>query len=294
MRTPAPPRRFGLFPAAIGAACTLAAGPLLADEPSPAPATTPSAVPLSPASQCAEGPGAPPADPSKVTRVPAATDPRGRPIALDPKPIDEPLTPDAPAPVLLEIGASAGASLRVDDGPFLLTSRRAGLGLGGSLFVYPNRTLAFGLEYAHADIDRVESPPGSVDAVVMDHAAHTVMAEARAVPFRFSVVSVFLTVGAGLAWQTASTRATLPPRDGSIGGSFACDVGSGADFAFRAGLGAKARLSRAASLLLGVDFVGYRFTTDLIDGCAFGAGTAQTLVLRAGVAYDLDISGLVR
>jgi opacity protein-like surface antigen len=173
-------------------------------------------------------------------------------------------------------------------------SRRAGLALGGSLFVYPNRTLALGLEYAHADLDRVESPPGSVDVVAMEHAAHTLMAEARVVPLRFSAVSVFATIGAGLAWQTASTRATLPPRDGSAGGSFSCDVAAGADFAFRAGLGAKARLSRAASLLLGVDFVGYRFTTDLLDGCAFGAGTAQTLVIHAGVTYDLDISGLVR
>ncbi len=227
-----------------------------------------------------------------MARVPA--DPRGRPIAPEPPPIDAPAIPGAPDPVLLELGAHAGASVRVDDGPFLLTSRRAGLALGGSLFVWPNRTLAFGLEYAHADLDGVESPPGSIDVVSMDHAAHTLMAEARAVPFRFSVVSVFATIGAGLAWQTASTRATLPPRDGSLGGSFSCDASAGADFAFRAGLGLKARLTRAASLLVDADFVGYRFTTDLIDGCAFGAGTAQTLMLRAGVAYDLDISSLVR
>ena len=56
------------------------------------------------------------------------------------------------------------------------------------------------------------------------------------------------TVGAGFAWQAASTRGTITPRNGALGGSFACDVAGGADFAFRAGLGVKARLTRAASL----------------------------------------------
>ncbi len=292
MRTPAPSRRFGLFAAAIGASCALLAPPLLAQVAPEAPPPAARTVPVNPTSQCAEGPGAPPADPSKVTRVPA--DSRGRPIAQEPPPIDEPASPGAPDPVLLEIGAHAGASVRLDEGGFFLMSRRAGLVLGGSLFVWPNRTLAFGLDYARAQLDRVESPPGSADTVITDHAAHTLMAEARAVPFRFSVASVFATVGAGLAWQTASTRGTVTPRDGALGGSFVCDVAGGADFAFRAGIGVKARLTRAASLLAAADFVGYRFTTDLLDGCAFGAGTAQTLMLRAAVTYDVDISRLIR
>ena len=33
---------------------------------------------------------------------------------------------------------------------------------------------------------------------------------------------------------------------------------------------------------------------EVLDGCAPGAGTAQTLMVRGGLAYDLDISGLVR
>lgn len=294
MHAPAPPPRFGLFVAAIVASAALAPSSTLADEPPSAASAPVSRPPLSPTSQCAEGPGAPPSDPSKVTRVPAAPGARGRPIAPPEPAIDEPPAPDKPAPVLLELGVNAGASVRLDDGPYLNTTRRAGLVLGASAFVWPSRSISFGLDYAHADLDRVESAPGSTDTVLVDHAAHTLMADARFVPFRASFAAIYIDVGAGFAWQAASSRATIPPRDGFAGGSFKCDVAGGADFAFRAGLGLKARLGHAGALLIGADFVGYRLTADLLDDCAYGAGAAQTLMLRAGFAYDLDISRLVR
>lgn len=286
--------RFGLFVAAIVASVALAPQPSLADEPPTTPVAPVSRPPLSPTSQCAEGPGAPPSDPTKVTRVPGATDRRGRPIAPPEPAIDEPPAPDRPAPVLLELGVSAGASVRFDDGPYLNPTQRAGLALGASAFVWPSRSLSFGLDYAHADLDRVESAPGSVDAVYVDHSAHTLMADARFVPFRASFVAFFVNIGAGFAWQAATTRATLPPRDGFAGGSFKCDVNGSADFAFRAGLGLKARIGHAGAVMVGADFVGYRLTSDLLDDCAYGAGAAQTLMLRAGFTYDLDISRLVR
>lgn len=305
MKAPPTSSRFGLFAAVFGAALLAAPAALRAQE---APTGTsqpvssavfstppPPSVPLSPTSQCVEGPGAPPADPSKVTRVPGPAGAPSTSAEAPPEPsIDEPARPDLPVPVLLELGAFAGVSARLDDGPYLNTTRRAGLVLGASAFVWPNRTLAFGLDYAHADLDRVESAPGSADLVAVDHRAHTLMLDARFVPFRASSVSVFLGIGAGFAWQGASTHATLSPRDGFLGGSFQCDVNAGADFAFRAGLGAKARVGRAGSFFGGLDFVGYRLTSDLLDRCAYGAGAAQTLMLRAGFAYDLDISRLVR
>ncbi|MFO0590048.1 MAG: hypothetical protein U0441_21080 [Polyangiaceae bacterium] len=222
---------------------------------------------------------------------------RGRPVEqpAPPEPyIDELPSPDARDPVLLELGVHAGASIRGDDGGFTSMTKRAGFAIGGSAFVFPTRFLSFGLDYMHADLDTVESAPGTAASVAMDHSAHTLMLEAKVVPFHFTSASIFLAVGGGLAWQSVATRASLPPVDGSTGGTFACSASGSADFAFRVGLGVKARVTRAASVLFAGDFVGYRLSGDLLDQCGFGAGTAQTLMLRAGLAYDIDISRLVR
>lgn len=282
--------------AALGAAIFCAAAPLFAQSPAAQAATEappPPPVPLSPTSQCVEGPGAPPADPSKPARLAATTDAHGKPVIAEEPAIDE-APAGGPAPVLLELGLLAGASVRVDDPPFGLTTRRLGLMLGGSIFAWPTRSWALGLTYTHADLSRSESPPGSTDTVLVEHGAHALFADVRVVPFRLSGAAFYGTLGAGLAWQTASLRATLPPVNGDPGASIACDVGGGADFAFRAGIGSKIRLTRAAAVLLEADFMGYRFGSEVQGNCAPGAGTAQTLMLRAGVTYDIDVSRLVR
>lgn len=276
-------RRSGLFGAAIGCACGLTASSLAAQElPSPPPA-----VPLSPTSQCVEGPGAPPADPSKVTRVaPGAKAGAAADAEAD--------APGAPSRVLLELGAAAGASIRFDDAPTFVTTRRAGLVLGGSLFLSPNRSLSLGLSYAHADLSRSETPPLAVDVVSVDYEAHTLIGEVRVTPFHFAGGGVFASVGAGLAWQTASLHAAFAPLNGAPADSFACSVGSGANFAFRAGIGVKARLGHALSFLGDAGFVGYRFEGGALDACSPGAGTAQTVMLRAGLTYDLDVTRIAR
>jgi hypothetical protein len=278
----------------VGAACAAPASHARADEArsSPAPSST---VPLSATSQCVEGPGAPPADPSKVTRVPTAAASHGAkaPPAAE-QPIDEPEAPGKPDPILLELGALAGVSARFDDAPAYLTTGRAGLAVGGSLFLWTSRTLAFGADYAHVDLSRSETAPGSTTIVGIDYSAHTLFAEARVTPFRFGPAAFFASLGGGLAWQTATLKATFISVNGARGGSSSCEVGSNVEFAFRAGVGMKARLSRAASLLVDAAFVGYRLTGDVLGNCAPGAGTAQTVLTRVGLTYDLDISRLVR
>lgn len=293
MRTPPALRRLVLI-AAVGGASTSTALPLLAEDAPPAAST----AAVSATSQCVEGPGAPPSDPSRVTRVvPGASPTDASPAGASPPPepsLDEPPVPGAPARVLLEGGLFAGVSGRMDDPPVLDATRRAGLVLGGSLFVWPSRLLAFGISYAHTDLHRGETPASSLDSVVVDYETHTALAEARVVPIRFSSVALYAAIGAGLAWQTASLRASFVPVDGQAGGSFSCAAGSGAELAFRGAIGMKARLTRAVSLLLDASFLGYRLSADVLDGCAPGAGTAQTLVLRAGLTYDIDISRFVR
>lgn len=248
-------------------------------------------MPLSATSQCVEGPGAPPADPSKVTRVvPGAVPPADAPVEA----VDSADPPGAPARVLLELGALAGASVRFDDAPALVTTRRLGLVLGGSAFVAPSRSLALGLTYAHAGLSASETAPLSADVIVVDYAAHTLIGEIRVTPVRFAWGSIFAAVGGGLAWQTASLRATFVPLGGLPASSLSCSASSGAEFAFRAGVGLKARFSRAVSLLVDAGFVGYRFEDDVLDDCAPGAGTAQTVMVRAGLTYDVDVTRLVR
>lgn len=298
MRSLSFPRRLLPLAGALGAACALLTGPLHAQDPAPA-APAGSTVPLSATSQCVEGPGAPPADPTKMTRVvpgqpavPAAA-PDAPPPPEEP-PLDDPPAPGAPSRVLLEGGLFAGASIRFDDPPFLEPTRRAGLVLGGSLFVWPSRLLAFGASYAHVDLHRAETPRAAVDPIQIDYEAHTFLAEARVVPIRFSSIALFASLGGGLAWQEASLRATLVPVNGAPGASIRCDAGSDAELAFRGALGMKARLGRAASLLVDASFLGYRFSSDVLGSCAPGAGTAQTIMLRAGFTYDVDITRFAR
>lgn len=229
-----------------------------------------------------------------MTRVPGKRGPSSEPAAPREPYIDELPSPDARDPVLLELGVHAGASIRGDDGGFTWMTRRAGFATGASAFVFPTRFLAFGLDYMHADLDTVATPPGAAANVAMDHSAHSLMFEAKVLPFHFTSTSIFLAIGGGLAWQSVTTRATLPPVDGDTGGSFTCSASGSADFAFRVGLGVKARVTRAASLLFAGDFVGYRLSGDQLGECGFGAGTAQTLMVRAGLTYDIDISRVVR
>lgn len=301
------PRRFprGSGPsAAIALACACAASPLVAQTPAtttPAPAAPSSAapaVPLSPTSQCAVGPGAPPADPTKVTRVvpgsSSAPAPAPAESSAPPPNNEEEDAPDKPAPVRLELGVQAGVSVRADDPPVLTTTRRAGATLGGSAFVWTSRALAFGVEYAHTDLSRSETAPLSPTVVSIDHRAHALLAEARVAPFRFSSLSLFAYLGGGLVWQAASLRATFPPLEGDPGGSFQCSAGSNVEFGFRAGIAAKARITPSVSFLADASFLGYRFSSDVLDGCAPGTGTAQTLVVRAGLTYDIDITRMVR
>lgn len=280
--------------AAIGIACALGAAPLAAQAPastSPAPAGPPAAptVPVSATSQCVEGPGAPPADPTKVTRVPASA--AGAVSEPGSAPADAPAGPD---PVLLELGVHAGVSVRADDAPTFTTTRRVGPTAGGSIFVWTSRTLAFGAGYSYADLSRAETSPLAPEAVSITYRAHAFIAEARVAPFRFSSFSVFAFLGGGVVWQEASLRATFPPITGSPGGSLQCDAGSNAELGFRAGVAAKAHLAGPISFLADAAFLGYRFTSDVLDGCAPGSGTAQTLMVRAGFAYDVDISRAVR
>lgn len=309
MRPPPSPRRFLPLAAAVGGACILLAAPLRAQAPAPAPAG--SAVPLSPTSsvgnwgsgspagalrpkpQCVEGPGAPPADPTKVTRVAPGQPPAPAAPPEEPS-LDAPPAPGAPARVLLEGALFAGVSARFDDASFFETTRRVGPIAGGSLFVSPSRLLSFGAAYAHTDLNRNESPRTSTDVIALDYETHTLLAEARVTPLRFSSLALFASIGAGLAWQSVSLRAALAPIGTSPGASFTCRAGSNAELAFRGALGIKARFTRAASLLLDASFVGYRLTADILGDCAPGAGTAQTLMVRAGLAYDIDISKLVR
>jgi hypothetical protein len=292
-----PPRRFGspaTIAAPLAAACALAASPLRAADPAPVSPTVPT-VPLSATSQCVEGPGAPPSDPTKVTRiVPGQPAPASAPPPPEEPSLDDPPTPGAPPRVLLEPAVFAGFSVRFDDPPFLETTRRAGLVLGGSLFVSPSRLLAFGATYQHTDLHHSDSPRGTTNVIAIDYDTHTLFAEARVVPIRFSSIALFASIGAGPAWQNASLRATIVGVNGMPGASVRCSAGSDADFAFRGALGMKARISRAASMLLDASFVGYRLSADILGSCAPGAGTAQTVMFRAGVTYDIDISKIVR
>ncbi|MBK8254683.1 MAG: hypothetical protein IPK82_18720 [Polyangiaceae bacterium] len=256
-------------------------------------------------SQCVEGPGAPPADPTKVTRVNAtsssspttptsAAAPGAQEEVREEAAIDAPKAPGAAAPALFELGAFVGLSMRFDEPPVLTMTRQVGPTLGASAFVWTSQMLAFGLVYTHVDLSRSETTGIASQFYGVDYRANVFLAGARVSPFRWPKVALFAEIDGGVAWQSATLRGTVVGVDGMPSTALRCDAGSNAELAFRGAIGMKARVSHAAAVVIDAGFMGYRFSSDVQGGCAPGAGTAQTLLIRAGLTYDVDVTRFVR
>ncbi len=259
------------------------------------PQAPPSVLPASATSQCVEGPGAPPADPTKVKRVVSSSAKADETVAEQTSaPSNFIDAKDAKARTFLEVAAFSGFQVRMDDPQTLVLTGRAGPVLGGAAFVWPTRVIGFGVGYTYADLGRTESVATSPTVVAADYSGHALLAEARVAPFRFNSAVLFASIGGGLVWQHVSLVATFPPLDGQPGGSFRCDAGSNVEFGFRAGVGIKAQIAAALTFVGEASFQGYRFTSDVLSSCAPGAGTAQTLMARFGLAYDINVTRAVR
>lgn len=192
----------------------------------------------------------------------------------------------ARSPLTLE--GRLGFLLRPESGAGFDEESHAGAELGLSLYVDLKRELAAGLELERASLGRGAAESG-VDSVTADYSVTSAMLGFRAYPKRSELIDLFvgLQVGVGIqgvsAAGTRSQGSLLPPLAYRCGGSDA------PAFQIGGGVGARFMLSSRWGVTARVNGTGRRLSSDTIDGCVQGLGTATTLSAGIGVGYDFDL-----
>lgn len=191
-------------------------------------------------------------------------------------------------PAFLSLGGFFGGAARLDDGTLSAPEPALSLGLAASLA--PTKQLGFGLEYEHAFLGRERVSRGLAQGTVRREAMLPSL-RLEATPLGRERVGPLVELGVGLAFEQ-QRGAGLAVRDGRAQ-PFTCEAVGGPGFSLRGGLGLFAKLSGGpvVTLLLSARVV--QLSADA-DGCAPGLGSAVTLGGRLGVAWDVDVTRVVR
>lgn len=203
-----------------------------------------------------------------------------------------PPQPKKPAKITaIDVGPSLGALVRLGDSPAFDVTARGALTVGASASYY-FQPIALGLAYEHTGFGREASGIGSLGVVRVSRTLDTVWAFARVRVSGLEPVIPFLQAGPGVVWQSARADGVAFLSGGVGGGQpFACAATDSANLGLRVGWGVELPLSPSVLFLGEGSFDAYRLSTDILDGCAPGAGTASALTLRVGFAYRFDLGG---
>ena len=199
----------------------------------------------------------------------------------------------APPPVQIDIGLHLGGVHRTGDAPAFPITGRAGVSFGVSAYVSPSPRYAFGLAFEHAGLgsERAEGDFGSVD---LTRDLNLLWAGLRVSLLHTERVSLGLLIGPGLSWQGVSANGLLTPGIGALPSGYACAAGDTVNLGLRAGLGARIALGSGVSFLADASVDNVRLASDVLDGCAPGAGTVTLIGARVGFGYQFDVTSYVR
>jgi opacity protein-like surface antigen len=191
----------------------------------------------------------------------------------------------------IDLAPSIGALVRLGDAPAFDVTNRGGLTVGASASYY-FQPIALGLTYEHAGFGREASGIGSLGVVRVARQLDTVWAFARVRVSGLEPVTPFLQAGPGVVWQSARASG-IAFSSGGVGGGqpFACNGGDSLNLGLRVGWGVEVPLAPSVLFVGEGSFDAYRLSTDVLDGCVPGAGTASALAFRVGVAYRFDLGG---
>lgn len=212
--------------------------------------------------------------------------------ATAPAGIARPAAVAPPAPIDLELGGVLGMGLRADDGPHFEMVERAGLAYGVSAFVTVEPEFSLGLALEHTDLGRERSAVGEAGAVEVVRDLNAAWAAVRLNLVRGAAGELGVLFGPGLAWQSADAAGVAAPTRGAV--TFTCAASGAAGLALRAGLGGSLALGGGLFLNAGATLDNIQLSSDLLDGCVFGAGSATIFGLRGGFTYRFDLGRYVR
>jgi hypothetical protein len=305
------PSRLGLLlvllSAAKGVSAQVPVAPARAPEVAPAPAAPPAQlepvpVPPPPSEPPAEPPPpvvptpesapapekSPETEATKVAPLPPPPKSRAPEVAAEqtPPPPAAPPWIRAHSPLTLE--GRLGLLLRPGSSDGFQDETHAGAELGLSLYMQLKRELSAGVEIERASLGRGTSI-GGLDSVSIDYTVSSAMLGVRAYPKRSELLDVFVGVQVGVGIQavsavgTANNGALLPASSYSCGGT---DTPA---FQIGGGVGARLMFAPRWGVTARINGTGRRLTSDVVDECAQGLGTATTVTGSIGLGYDFDL-----
>ncbi|MDI1481748.1 hypothetical protein [Polyangium sp. y55x31] len=202
----------------------------------------------------------------------------------------QPAQPKKPRQTGVDLSASIGGGVRFGDAPlFPVTQRGAGtFGFGLAYLMHP---LSIGLTYEHVGLGREDSGVVPFGAVRITRSTDTLWASVR---MRFSglePILPFFGVGIGAVWQGAHADGVFLLDGGLRGGlPFSCSATDSLNLALRASAGVEVPVGKTVSFTGEGSIDAYRLSSEIIEGCAPGAGTTNALLFRVGLLYRFDLT----
>lgn len=320
--------RFGLVFLLLGAAKTAAAQVPSAGSPPPAPEPAPKEAPApqegaprppvatTPPAQepPAPEPGAPAPPPESAPdpiaapesapapeKIPEASGEAKAPPQLEPKarapevaatdkkapPVPE-LPPWNRAHQALTVEARLGLLVRPDSGSGFEEESHLGADFGLAGYLDLSREFAAGLELERATLGRGSTLTG-LNSVTTDFSVTSAMLGVRAYPKRSEMFDLFVGLQLGLGFQHLSSAGTRTTNALFAPTPYSCSVTDSPGFQIGGGVGARFMFSPRWGVAARVNATGRRLSSDVIDGCAQGLGTATTITSGITLGYDFDL-----
>jgi len=192
----------------------------------------------------------------------------------------------AHSPLTLE--GRLGFLVRPDSSAGFDEESHVGAELGLSLYLDLKREIAAGLEIERASLGRGSAVSG-VSSVNVDYTVTSAMLGFRAYPKRTELLDLFVGLQVGVGIQGVSAAGTqsqgmlLPPVAYKCGGSDA------PAFQIGGGVGARLMISPRWGVTGRINGTGRRLSSEVVDECAQGIGTAATVSAGIGLGYDFDL-----
>jgi hypothetical protein len=320
--------RFGLVFLLLGAAKTAAAQAPSAGSPAPAPEPAPKEAPAPhdaaprppiatttpPAQEPVPAPAAPSPPPEPTPdpisapesapapeKIPeSAPEPKEAP-QLEPKaraPAVAPTDGKAPSPPALPpwnrahqaltVEARLGLLVRPDSGSGFEEESHLGADFGLAGYLDVSREFAAGLELERATLGRGSTLSG-LNSVTTDFSVTSAMLGVRAYPKRSEMFDLFVGLQLGVGFQQLSSAGTRVTNALYAPSPYSCSATDSPGFQIGGGVGARFMFSPRWGVAARVNATGRRLSSDVIDGCAQGLGTATTITTGVALGYDFDL-----
>jgi hypothetical protein len=246
--------------------------PIAAPESAPAPEKIPEAA--------AEPKAAPQLEPKARAPEVAATDKKAEPVPE--------LPPWIRAHQALTIEARLGLLVRPDSGSGFEEESHLGADVGLAGYLDLSREFAAGLELERASLGRGSSISG-LSTVTTDFSVTSGMLGVRAYPKRSKMIDLFVGLQVGVGFQHLSSAGTRVTSALYAPTPYSCSATDSPGFQIGGGVGARFMFSPRWGATARVNATGRRLSSDVVDGCAQGLGTATTITAGIALGYDFDL-----